>query len=95
MFNTESNYYFESSGRTCMSIYYIGISVCPGCGGGDLFSCVRASNCIESIHNVACSVRSNPEAVNSLLFSVSCQSAAVSGVFASYPHSSGHGLAEP
>jgi len=43
--------------------------------GGDLSSRVRASDYIESIHNIACSVHSNPVAVYNLLFSVSCVSA--------------------
>jgi len=40
-----------------------------------LFSCVRVSDYIESIRDVACSVHSNPVPVYNLLFSVCCQSA--------------------
>jgi len=45
------------------------------CRCGDLSSCVRVSDYIESIYDVACSVHLHPMAVYNLLFSVSCQSA--------------------
>jgi len=55
---------------------------------GDLSSLVRASDYIEFIHNVACSVRSNPATVYNLLFSVSCQSA-LTLVYNVYPRPGG------
>jgi len=61
---------------------------------GDLSSRVRASDYIESLHNVTCRVRSNPVEVYNFYF-LSPAKGAVRGVFAYYPHPGGQGLSEP
>jgi len=55
----------------------------------------KASHYIVSIHNVACSVRSNLVAIFNLIISVIVLKWADLSVFAFYPHPGGQGLAEP